>query len=172
MSKISLLIILLFTFSFATSQEYEKPSEGKSLVYFVRTSGAGALINFKFFDGEKFLGKMSGANYFIYECDPGNHLFWTSVENRDFIQGELKANATYIFEARPQAGAFTTRVKLIQVSTDNFRALKRVKRVLSKKTKYQLKNHDSNLSFFIKDGMIRYENIKHKIKTINPNQTF
>lgn len=101
--------------AFAISQEYRKPSEGKSLVYFVRTPGMGSLVNFKFFDGEQFLGKMKGTNYFTYECDPGDHLFWVSSENRDFIHGKLVADATYIFVAKPQAGALKTRVKLEQV---------------------------------------------------------
>ncbi|MEL7006912.1 MAG: hypothetical protein AAFN93_29970 [Bacteroidota bacterium] len=71
----ALFILLNFT---AFSQEVKKPAEGKSLVYFVRPSAAGALINFKYFDGEKYLGKINGANYFIYECDPGEHIFWAA----------------------------------------------------------------------------------------------
>ena len=66
------------------TQEIAKPSEGKSLVYIVK-SGAGYLINFRIYDGDKFLGALNGFSYMVYECEPGKHLFWAASENRDFM---------------------------------------------------------------------------------------
>ena len=62
MKKTILTIAFMLIGILAYTQEFKKPSEGKSLVYFVRTKGAGPLINFKFFDGDKFLGKMYWPN--------------------------------------------------------------------------------------------------------------
>ncbi len=80
---------MLFQVRYSHAQSLATPAEGKSLVYFVRSSGTGALVNFKYFDGESYLGKFAGLNYFILECDPGKHVFWVTSENRDFVEAEL-----------------------------------------------------------------------------------
>ena len=77
------------------TQEIAKPSEGKSLVYIVK-SGAGYLINFRIYDGDKFLGALNGFSYMVYECEPGKHLFWAASENRDFIEADLEPNGVYV----------------------------------------------------------------------------
>jgi hypothetical protein len=59
----------------SAAQELLKPSPGKALLYFVRFSGTGALINFKYFHDDHYLGKFSGINYFTYETEPGEHVF-------------------------------------------------------------------------------------------------
>lgn len=65
MKKTLLLLLFTFVVSLTFAQEFKKPAEGKALVYFVRFSGTGALINFKYFDGETYLGKMNGVHYFL-----------------------------------------------------------------------------------------------------------
>lgn len=173
MKKVGILILVfLIGFSYGYTQELRKPADGKSLVYFVRSSGMGALINFKYFDGEKYLGKMNGVNYFIYECDPGEHIFWTAAENRDFIKGNLEANSTYVIEVKPTIGAFKSAVRLHQIAPDNEKALKKVKTILAKKTPAQLKGQDEEMEFFIKNGMDRYEKIRSKVNNINSNWAF
>lgn len=58
MKRIVLLpMLIVLVTSDAFSQEFQKPHEGKSLVYFVRYGGAVALIDFRYFDGNKYLGK-------------------------------------------------------------------------------------------------------------------
>ena len=54
MKKIVLLLLLFSYFGF--SQVIESPKEGKVLVYFTRYDATGFLINFKYFDGDKYLG--------------------------------------------------------------------------------------------------------------------
>ncbi len=95
----------------AFGQEFQRPAEGKSLVYFTRYGGALALIDFRYFDGQKYLGRVGGNNYFIYECDPGEHVFWVSAENNAFIKGNLKPNSTYVIEVRPYARVVMDRYK-------------------------------------------------------------
>ena len=74
MKKVLLIVVVLFATAMY-SQDLKKPSEGKSLVYFVRSSSVGFLINFKYFDGEQYLGKFNYGKYLVYECEPGKHLF-------------------------------------------------------------------------------------------------
>lgn len=114
MKKIMLTLLLpaLFSFSFLPYSDITPPAKGKAVVYFARTSGLGTLINFNFFDKDKFIGKFHGTGYLRYECDPGEHLFWARAENRDFITAELEADKIYIVEAEPRMGIATCRVEL------------------------------------------------------------
>ncbi|MFK7952572.1 MAG: hypothetical protein AB8B73_06970 [Ekhidna sp.] len=161
MLKYKLLILLtLLSYQEAFTQNIEKPSEGKSLVYFVRSAGTGALINFKYFDGEKYIGKFNGVNYLKYECDPGEHIFWVTAENRSFLQGKLEKNKTYMVEVRPQMGAIKARV-LIKPITDDKKKQKALK-LISKKDAIDL-NADQvaieseKLQFYIENGMDKYK---------------
>ena len=169
---VQLLLLLCLLAPYAYGQEYEKPTEGKSLVYFVRVSSAGALINFKYFDGEKYLGKMNGVNYFIYECDPGKHIFWVAAENRDFLTADLKPNATYIVEAQPTMGAFKAAVQLYAISPDDAKKLKKVNKIIAKNRRTELKGQEEDMAFFIKNGLERYEKIKNEVAAVNQDWTF
>ena len=172
MKKTILFIVSFLVVTGVYCQEFQQPSEGKSLVYFVRFSGTGAVINFKYFDGEKYLGKMNGVHYFTYECDPGNHIFWAAAENRDYVTGDLKPDATYILEVRPTMGAFKAAVRLHPVAPDNEKALKKVRKILSKKEPVTLKGKEDDMSFFIENGIKRFEKIKNDVKVIDSNWTF
>jgi len=155
----------------ANAQGLATPSEGKSLVYFVRSSGTGALINFKYFDGEKYLGKFSGMNYFRYECDPGEHVFWVTSENRQFIEANLLPNKVYVVEVIPVPGAIKAAVRLQPVAYENQKSLKRVNKLITKKApisidkKYSTEEEES-LAFYIQNGMKKYQSDKEKGKTI------
>ena len=172
--KKSILFIatIVIAQSLVFAQEFEKPSEGKSLVYFVRSSGTGALINFKYFDGEKYLGKLQGVNYFKYECDPGEHIFWAAAENRDFIKGELLPNSTYIIEVKPTMGAMKARVKLLPVAPDNAKVIGKVKKIMSKKSEAALSGQDDDVDFLIENGMKKYSTVESTVKIIDSNWTF
>jgi hypothetical protein len=118
MKKIFLFVVLLFSVV-NYSQELKKPSEGKALVYFVRSSALGFLINFKYFDGDKFLGKFNHGSYLVYECDPGKHVFWARSENTDFIEAELESGKVYIVDSEPRMGAIKSAVKLVPFDTNS-----------------------------------------------------
>ncbi|PRZ26077.1 hypothetical protein [Flavobacterium granuli] len=129
MRKIVLIILVLFTVG-SYSQEIKSPSEGKSLVYFTRVSSMGFLINFKYFDGEKYLGKFNHGKYLAYECEPGKHLFWAKSENVDYLEAELEAGKVYIVDSEPQMGAFKAGVKLIPFDNnkENYKNIKKYER--------------------------------------------
>ena len=174
MKNLIFLFLSLISFSTVYSQEFDSPSEGKSLVYFVRSSGTGAMINFKYFDGEKYLGKLNGVHYFKYECEPGEHVFWAAAENRDYLEGNLKANSTYLVEVRPTMGAMKAAVRLHSVSPDNEKFMKKVSKIMSRRSASELNKTDEDLDFFIKNGIERFERLKSdgKVKTINSEDTF
>lgn len=120
----------LLSFTAVFAQVIKTPSEGKALVYFVRPSGLGMLINFKYFDGEKYLGKFSSGKYLAYECEPGNHLFWAKSENMDFVEAELEAGKVYIIQAEPMMGAIKAAVKLLPLNKSDKRYEKRKKHII------------------------------------------
>lgn len=162
---------MLFWIPETKGQNLATPPEGKSLVYFVRSSGTGALVNFKYFDGEKYLGKFSGINYFIYECDPGEHVFWVTSENRAFMEADLLPVKVYFIEARPTVGAFKAAVKLVPLADDDAKGRKRLFRVISKKDPIKLDAKDftheqQKLEFFIQNGMKKYHSNKKKGKAL------
>lgn len=162
----ALLINLALLSSYqAKSQDIKSPAQGKSLVYFVRPSSLGALINFKYFDGDNYLGKFSGSNYFIYECDPGEHVFWAASENRDFVKANLLPNKTYIIEARPTMGAIKAAVQLIPISGEDEKVMKKANKLLGRKKplsfdKTSVETEESKLEFFIKNGLEKYSRDK------------
>lgn len=174
-TSLKMLIFLgIFTlfFSLSTySQEFKSPNEGKSIVYFVRHNANGALINFKIFDGEKYLGKFNGTNYIIYECEPGNHLFWAAAENRSYVEAEIESGKVYLIEVRPTVGAVKSAVRLIPITPDDEKGLKKAKNLIAKKAPYNLEAKDfsgegEDLNFFISNGMKKYHSDKEKEKSI------
>lgn len=163
---------LLSLSSMVQSQTIESPSEGKSLVYFVRTNGAGAIVNFKYFDGEKYLGKFSGVNYMIYECEPGKHLFWSASENRDYIEADLEAGKTYFIEVVPRMGAMKAAVRIFPVAKTDAKRLKRINKILAKKgpkvlDPKEVESEAPEWKNFAKNGLERYEKLKAKNSPIS-----
>ncbi|MBD3627905.1 hypothetical protein [Cyclobacterium sp.] len=167
--------ILLFCFlcllSVARAQDFAIPAEGKSLVYFVRSSGTGALINFKYFDGENYLGKFRGRNYFMYECDPGEHVFWVTSENRAFVEASLMPDKVYFIEVRPTPGALKAAVRLIPIDGDDARSKKRLGKTILKRDPVSLQESDfsteaEGLEYYIQNGMKKYLSDKEKGKKI------
>ena len=173
------LCSMLFPVRNSFAQNLATPAEGKSLVYFVRSSGTGALVNFKYFDGNTYLGKFSGLNYFILECEPGKHVFWVTSENRDFVEADLLPDKVYFIEVRPTVGAVKAAVKLFPVAADNQKGSAKLYKILAKKdplalTEKDFSEEEESLEFYIRNGMKKYEADKEKGKAITqlPAQLF
>ncbi len=155
------IFVLVITYFPTSGQDLKTPAEGKSVIYFTRVSSAGGLINFKFFDGEKYIGKFSGAKYMIYECDPGDHLFWASSENRDFMPATLEPDKVYIVDARVQLGGIKARVDLVPVLVNDPKLLKKVNKLLSKKSAVtfdssELQNEQAEMAEYVKISLEKY----------------
>ena len=168
------LILILFILTTLTSfaQDFQKPAEGKSMVYFVRYRGAKSLINFKYFDSEKYLGRATLINYFMYECDPGEHVFWVATENREYIKGDLKPNCVYVIEVQPYMRVAMGSADLHQIDPSDQKTLKKIANVIDNNEPSALLEKDEDQSSSIKKGMERYSQIKEKVQKMNPEWTF
>ena len=154
-----------FVFSQNTNlQPIVKPSEGKSLVYITRSGGA-MLINFRVYDKDLFIGSLEYGNYFIYECDPGQHLFWAASENRDFVEANFEANKVYVIDLEVRMGAFVAAVAAVPQNPKEKKHKKKfyktVKRELAiKKFQTQLSSEDKENN--IKLALEKYKELKEK----------
>lgn len=170
MKKGLLLLFVLFLTVSAFSQEIETPKKGKVIVYFTRYDAAGFLINFKYFDGEKYLGKFNHGKYLVYECEPGKHIFWAKAENFDFIEADLEAGRTYIIDSRPQMGAFKAGVRLVVFNKelDNYdRYKKRIFKSLVNGKRYlpsedDVKSEESEIKDLIQKGLEKFNKLKNE----------
>jgi hypothetical protein len=126
----TLLVPMLFSFSFAPVSEVTPPAKGKAVIYFARTSAMGMLYNFNFFDKDKFIGKFHSTGYLRYECEPGEHVFWARAENSDFMTAELEADKIYFVLAEPHMALATTRVELRPIDPNNKKDDNRLKNII------------------------------------------
>lgn len=158
-----------------TTQAIDKPSEGKSLVYILRT-GAGPLLNFRIYDNDKFLGALSGFKYMVYECEPGKHLFWAASENRDFVEADLAPNSVYVLNAEGQMGAFIASVSLTPLNPNEFRDKRTFYQVVKGANKSIYTPQTDNKSENIAKGLERYNELKAKdsklIKVLTADMKF
>lgn len=113
MKRLVLLVLIFCSVNiFALGQHFQKPSEGKSIVYFVLASVDLSQeepqvvmpndfyledwhFNMEFFDGDHFLGKRQ-YGFMYYECDPGEHLFWIFNTSIGLLEAQLLADRTYL----------------------------------------------------------------------------
>ena len=127
-----LFVMLLLPFLSAYAQGFQAPSPGKAAIYFVRHTAAGFAVSFDFYDNDRFIGKFAGKNYMRYECEPGEHLFWASSENHDFMTAELKEGDTYVVVVNVEMGFAIARVGLTPIMPTD-KAFERTKKVVDKK---------------------------------------
>jgi hypothetical protein len=169
MKKYIAFLFLIFTVTlFAQNnlksgiQPFQKPNEGKSLVYIIK-SGAGALVNFRAYLDNKFVGVLASENYLLVECDPGDHLFWAVSENRDYLQANLLPNKVYVLNAEGQMGMFVAGVSLNQLDPNE----KSSKNLFARKLKnssavvYNPNNPSTDdKTENITKGLAKYEDLK------------
>ena len=173
-----LLLICTIQSNLIAAQDFQKPSEGKSVVYFLRTSNLGAAINFKYFVDEEYLGKFAGKNYARYELEPGKHLLWAKSENLDFMQADLKANAIYLVHVKPKMGGLKAAVRLEVIDVNDTKLFEKVKKLISKKkpVKFNMKKAEK-VTPKIKEYLEKYDKKKNsagedKIKILSANMNF
>lgn len=152
MKHLFLLFSLFFSLTISSqinTKEIVPPSEGKSVIYFFRTSGYGGIMNFRYFDGKKYLGRFNGKNYMRYECEPGKKNFWLKAENIAVLEADLLPNKTYLVLTNASAGGFfTAAAKFRLVEYDSKAHVRRINRLLRKKKpkKFTQETLDEQLS--------------------------
>jgi hypothetical protein len=180
LNKIVIILFILVSNNVASAQkiitqEIDKPSEGKSLVYIVR-SGAGPLLNFRFFDKDIFLGALNGGQYLVYECEPGFHTFWATSENRDFVDATLEPNSIYVLNGEGQMGMFIAGVNFKPLDSNNFSDKKLFYRVVKNDEKIKFAPSNEDKSKNIAEGLAKYNELKSrnsdKIKVLRGEMKF
>lgn len=157
-----ILIVTLLGHSSLFAQGFQPPAEGKAVIYFVRVHKKGSAINFKYFQQDKFIGKFKGKNYMKHECDPGEHLFWASAENKYFVTANLKEGGVYIVAVEVKMGGFSARVKLtpITIGDELFIKAQEIvnenRPIITPESKIELEN--AELVEFIAEKLDLYEN--------------
>lgn len=170
MRILSILSFVVLTLVSISAQNIEPAPSDKSVVYFMRPSGTGALINFTFFDRDQPIARFNGVKYVRYECEPGEHLFWARSENKSFVEANLEAGKIYLIEAYPTMGAVKAGVKLIPVDK-RITKLKKFQKLATKKApesadKYHVNVLEYEMEEVIKRGLDRYDELKKKNKPI------
>ena len=94
----------------------KKPSSNKALVYFMRPSGLGFAVHFQIWDGYRLIGLSQAKSYFVYECDPGKHLFIGIAENKRAVEADLEAGKAYYVITQVKMGGWKTRMAFIPVT--------------------------------------------------------
>jgi len=163
------VIIVLSSFSGISQDTLSVPEApaDKSVVYFVRTSSVGSLINFTYFDSAAVIAKCSGRNYVRYECTPGHHLFWGRSENKDFIEAEVEPGKIYFIEAIAEMGFIKAALESHPVDLSDKKAIKRISKLINKKeavifTEDQLAQETINFKEVIERGLEKYKEEKAK----------
>ncbi|MBT8282689.1 MAG: hypothetical protein KJO86_03050 [Muriicola sp.] len=171
-------ILLLTIFLAQTSLAFAQAPAETSTVYFTRANSLGALINFTYFDGEEAIGKFNGQGYFIYECEPGKHLFWARSENKSFVEADLEPGSTYLIDVLPRMGGLKASVELVPVDVSDYK-MKRIQKLVSRRDAKTFSAEDlaeiqEDMEEVITRGMDRYEKKQEKekdIKQLPPEMT-
>jgi len=163
-SIISFIVLIFFGALTGNAQNMEPAPEDKAVVYFVRPSSFGALINFSYFDSTTLIGRFKGPRYIRYECEPGQHLFWGRSENKDFVEANLEAGKVYMIEAVVMMGGIKAGLRLepINQKTKN---LKKINKLLGKRksesfSHEELEEDTRDLEGVIERGMDKYQEMK------------
>ena len=121
--KVVLLVMSLLVIGCAGKSKYmvkgqplPEPSPGKALVYFMRPSSTGAGFDFQIWEGYKLLGISVTKSYFVYECDPGKHLFIGRAQNKRVVEADLDAGKSYYIIVKWGVGFYKARMGFIPVS--------------------------------------------------------
>jgi hypothetical protein len=110
---LSILALCFTGLNILSAQGFVKPSAGKAAIYFTRTVTYGANMLVDIFDSGEYIAYSIGKGYSVYECNPGEHIFWIAAENTDFITADLEAGKVYIAQVYVFPGVMKGRVGLV-----------------------------------------------------------
>lgn len=183
-----ILLALLFGVSPTAAQGFKPPAEGKAVIYFTPIY---KVPKYKFFHNEKYIGIINKRNYIRYECEPGQHLFWASSGNKEFITADLKEGETYLVIVVSTFNILKYNVGFVPYNyykdehaiwgtigwapkgtsssdKDSKKILKKAKKIIVKKpsnlaSNSEAEEENARLQEFIKEQLVNYnEEWKHK----------
>jgi len=92
----------------------------KSTIIFIRQqSGFGGTHDVAVYDGDKLIGILSKSSYFVYETEPGDHLFASYSAKLDFLKANIAPGKTYYVQASHQDLVGVLRSKIVAVKEDS-----------------------------------------------------
>jgi len=98
------------------SEVVTSPTDGKSMIVFMRPSTLGFAIQSSVFEVKEenvsLAGIVAAKKKVSYELEPGEHLFMVIGESADFMSAELKPNKTYYALVTPRMGMWKARFSL------------------------------------------------------------
>jgi len=161
------LFFLIFLLTYGQEVKaipFQTPKEGKVMVYFTRVDFGAFALNFRIYDKDKFLGPLSYGDYLLYECDPGEHLFWVASENRDFLEATFDANKVYVIDLEPRIGAFIAAVAIRPLNPKEKKHRKWFSKVVKNKNPvyYDPSKITDDKSTNITDALEKYNKLKEK----------
>jgi len=173
MKKTVLILITCLIGFWAEGQTIKPVPADKSVVYFVRPSGLWVQTNFTYYDGDKAIGRFNAPKYMRYECEPGEHVFWVSAQNKSFIKADLAPGKIYLVEAVPIMGILKSSVRLEPIDPKE-KKVGRFRRLISnhkaqKPTKRKLEEL-ARLKRSAIVGMRKYQQLEkrnHKFKKLS-----
>ncbi len=180
MKKFSILFMVMLMVTFAnplSSQGFQPPSPGKSVVYFVRVTGQSGSYTFEFFHQDKYIAALKGKSYFRYECDPGKNLFWASTENKEFLTADLQEGGIYLVIVDVIMGFWKPHVGFTPVDESRTDLLERAKALVNKKPpeempQAKIDKMNKKLKKFISEELEHYEKVtkdKYHFRHIDPD---
>ena len=85
----------------------------QATIVFVRPSNFGGARAFYFADSEgKFLGALTGSQYFVTQVPPGKYGFVVHAENNDMMEAEVEAGRIYYVLASVRMGVWSARASI------------------------------------------------------------
>jgi hypothetical protein len=96
------------------------PPESKGQVVFFRPSGGGMLLSFSVHEGDKGVGKLTNASYFVLPADPGVHTYTIQSEAKDSLTLEVEAGETYYVKNTIGMGLVVGRPHLAPATKEQF----------------------------------------------------
>ncbi|MDV7187904.1 hypothetical protein R3X25_11485 [Lutibacter sp. TH_r2] len=103
-SKMLLAFVLVFVTNY-TALNAQNSQNSKATVYFYRTSIVGAVLQFRYYDGEKNIGKSKSGQIIKYECEPGEHHFGLLIKDLtnqykpEFVSLNIEPGEEYFVKA-------------------------------------------------------------------------
>ncbi len=156
---LSIIVIGMLTLgSSLFAQGFKPPAEGKAVIYFVTVKRT---ANYEYFHKDKYIGVFKGKNYMRIECDPGEHLFWVSAENKYFVTTDLREGDTYIVIVTSKMGMWSAGVKATPI-TEEHELFEKAQALINEEapvviSESKIEQRNSELVEFIDNIMNHYE---------------
>lgn len=95
------------------------PKSGNAIVYIVRPSSLGGLINFKVYVDEKIpeqkKGSTKGGQYIYFELEPGDHQIISQAENKAYVNVTVQAGDIVFIHQEPVPGILFAQNKVFKL---------------------------------------------------------